>query len=222
MVNYRMFNGIKGLTLCLLALLLFFTSCVGSLQPVKVSDMSLGELSECVSLGEYKGLEIKLNGSSRESAILWHIEANTSIKYYPAGAVDYYVDQLKKQYKYYADQADMRYEAMLDELGQDNITMQAEARKMVKRDIILAMIQKREEISISDAEKTAYFDKYIKKYAERYNYEEDYVREELVELVYDSMLYDKTVEFLIINNTFIEDAAEGQTESSADKDDVSK
>ena len=98
----------------------------------------------------------------------------------------------------------MRYEEMLDELGEDNITMKSEARRLVKQDMILELIRKKEGITLSDAEKNDYFDMYVSRYAERYGYSESYVREELTDLVYESMLYDKTIEFLIINNTFKE------------------
>lgn len=133
-----------------------------------------------------------------------YLSANSTIKKYPAGTVEYYLLQLKKQYRYYADQAGMRYEEMLDELGEDNITMKSEARRLVKQDMILELIRKKEGITLSDAEKNDYFDMYVSRYAERYGYSESYVREELTDLVYESMLYDKTIEFLIINNTFKE------------------
>jgi replication-associated recombination protein RarA len=57
---------------------------------------------------------------------------------------------------------------------------------------------------IERAEKSKFFDKYVSKYAEEYKYSEEYVREELSDLVYDLMLNDKTVEFLIVNNSFAE------------------
>lgn len=171
---------------------------------VRVSEMSLSELSECVILGDYKGIEFTQNGRSKEAILMAYLSANSTIKKYPAGTVEYYLLQLKKQYRYYADQAGMRYEEMLDELGEDNITMKSEARRLVKQDMILELIRKKEGITLSDAEKNDYFDMYVSRYAERYGYSESYVREELTDLVYESMLYDKTIEFLIINNTFKE------------------
>ena len=62
----------------------------------------------------------------------------------------------------------------------------------------------KEGITLTEDEKNTFFDRYVKKYAESYKYSEEYVRAELTELVYDSMLYDKTVEFLIIHNSFVE------------------
>ena len=77
-----------------------------------------------------------------------------------------------------------------------------DAKSLVKKDLIFELIRKKEGITLTDEEKNAFFDKYVKKYAESYKYSEEYVRAELSELVYDSMLYDKTVEFLIIHNSF--------------------
>ena len=184
-------------------LLVMLSSCAGA-STVKISEMTLDELEKCVLLCQYKDLELKLGENTKEAALLSYIDKNSSIKKYPTGAVDYYFEQLKAQYRYYADEADMRYEAMLDELGEDNVTMKAEARRLVKNDLIFEFIRKKEGITLTDEEKTAFFDRYVKKYAESYKYSEEYVREELSSLVYDSMLYDKTVEFLIIHNSFVE------------------
>jgi FKBP-type peptidyl-prolyl cis-trans isomerase (trigger factor) len=184
-------------------LLVMLSSCAGA-STVKISEMTLDELEKCVLLCQYKDLELKLGENTKEAALLSYIDKNSSIKKYPTGAVDYYFEQLKAQYRYYADEADMRYEAMLDELGEDNVTMKAEARRLVKNDLIFELIRKKEGITLTDEEKTAFFDRYVKKYAESYKYSEEYVREELSSLVYDSMIYDKTVEFLIIHNSFVE------------------
>lgn len=184
-------------------LLVMLSSCAGA-STVKISEMTLDELEKCVLLCQYKDLELKLGENTKEAALLSYIDKNSSIKKYPTGAVDYYFEQLKAQYRYYADEADMRYEAMLDELGEDNVTMKAEARRLVKNDLIFELIRKKEGITLTDEEKTAFFDRYVKKYAESYKYSEEYVREELSSLVYASMLYDKTVEFLIIHNSFVE------------------
>lgn len=202
---------IKFMAIALLvALAVFCVSCVKK-DRIAISELSIEELEESLELCEYKGLELSLNGKSKEQVLIEYIMSNSHIKKYPAGTVDYYIDQQKKQFSYYAKMADMSYEDMLDTLGEDTFTMQAEARRLVKQDVILALIQRREGIELSEGDKSAYFDRYAELYAERYGYEPNYVREELSELVYESMLYDKTVEFLIINNSFVEDSAEGES-----------
>ena len=196
-----MAKRVLNLIIAALILLLTLSSCSGNIS-VEISDMSAEELEKCVSLCQYKNLEISLDSQTKEEALLSHIVAKSSVKKYPKGTVNYYFEQLKKQYRHYADEADMPYEAMLDELGEDNVTMKADAKSLVKKDLIFELIRKKEGITLTDEEKNAFFDKYVKKYAESYKYSEEYVRAELSELVYDSMLYDKTVEFLIIHNSF--------------------
>ena len=193
-----------------IAICLLF-ACIGSLlvscgssATVKISKMTTEELEECVGLCEYKNIEISVNGVSKYDALLSHIMVNSCVKKYPVGTVSYYVEQLKKQYRYYADEAGMRYDVMLDELGEDNLTMKKDARELVKKDLIFELIRRRENITLTETEKSKFFDRYVKKYAEDYKYSEEYVREELFELVYDSMLHDKTMEFLILNNRFVE------------------
>ena len=187
-----------------IAICLLF-ACIGSLlvscgssATVKISKMTTEELEECVVLCKYKDIEISVDGVSKYEALLGHIMVNSCVKKYPAGTVSYYVEQLKKQYRYYADEAGMRYDVMLDELGEDNFTMKKDARELVKKDLIFELIRRREKITLTDKEKSDFFDRYVKKYAEDYKYSEEYVREELSELVYDSMLHDKTMEFLIL------------------------
>ena len=193
---------ILNLIIAVLLLLVSFSSCANSVN-VTISEMSVEDLEECVSLCKYKDLELSLGSKTKEEALLSYIEANSTIRKYPRGTVNYYFEQLKEQYRYYAEQADMKYEAMLDELGEDNVTMKAEARRLVKKDLIFELIREKEGIKLTDGEKAQFFDKYVKKYAERYKYSEEYVRAELSDLVYDSMLYDKTIEFLIIHNSFV-------------------
>lgn len=198
-LNFRLIAAILLFATCLLALF----ACKSTAE-VKVADLTLEELEECVTLREYKNVEIALNGKTKQEAIIEYIEDKSSVKNYPDGTVDYYFEQLKKQYRYYAEKADMKYEEMLDTLGEDNVTMKAEARRLVKKDLVLELIRKKEGITLTDEEKNNFFDRYVAKYAESYNYDEAYVREELSELVYESMLYDKTLEFLILNNSFVD------------------
>ena len=196
------FKKILSVMIVTVILLAVLSSC-GDKSYVKVSDMSLEELEECVTLCEYKGLEFSLGSKSKEEVILSYLDVKSAVTY-PAGLVDYYVEQLKAQYQHYADQNGVKYEQMLDMLGEDNLTINAEAKRLVKKDMIFELIRRKENITLSEEEKNKFFDKYVAKYAEIYDYSEEYVREELSNFVYDSMLYDKTIEFLIVNNSFVE------------------
>ena len=213
MKSERLIKRLAVFILLFAILLTTLFSCKEKEEAVKISEMTQEELEECVVLCEYKDIEISLGERSKEEAILSYIDKNSTVKSYPAGTVDYYLEQLKEQYRYYAEEADMSYEEMLNELGEDNFTMQAEAKRLVKKDLIFEAIRRREDITLTEEEKSKFFDKYVEKYAESYGYSEDYVREELSELVYESMLYDKTVEFLIINNSFIENETDTESES---------
>ena len=206
----RVIFCVKVATAILLALVFALSSAsCAKKERIKVSELPLETLEESLSVGVYKGLVIELNGKSKADAIVERIMADSDVKQYPEGATDYYAEQIKKQYKYYADEAGMTYEQMLNELGETDVTITQEAQGLVKKDMLFALIQAREEISISDGEKSLYFERYVSIYAERYGYTEEYVKAELSDLVYASMLYDKTVEFLIVNNTFSEQGSEG-------------
>ena len=56
--------------------------------------------------------------------------------------------------------------------------------------------------ALTDEEKEVHFDRYVDKYVSDWGYDRDYVAKNLADLVYDSMLYDKTTEYLIVNNDF--------------------
>ena len=206
----RVIFCVKVATAILLALVFALSSAsCAKKERIKVSELPLETLEKSLSVGVYKGLVIELNGKSKADAIVERIMADSDVKQYPEGATDYYAEQIKKQYKYYADEAGMTYEQMLNELGETDVTITQEAQGLVKKDMLFALIQAREGISISDGEKSLYFERYVSIYAERYGYTEEYVKAELSDLVYASMLYDKTVEFLIVNNTFSEQGSEG-------------
>ena len=206
----RVIFCVKVATAILLALVFALSSAsCAKKERIKVSELPLETLEESLSVGEYKGLVIELNGKSKADAIVERIMADSDVKQYPEGTTDYYAEQIKKQYKYYADEAGMTYEQMLNELGETDVTITQEAQGLVKKDMLFALIQAREGISISDGEKSLYFERYVSIYAKRYGYTEEYVKAELSDLVYASMLYDKTVEFLIVNNTFSEQGSEG-------------
>ena len=51
------------------------------------------------------------------------------------------------------------------------------------------------------AKKTELYGKYVEHFAELYGYDKTYVSEKLTEQIYDAMLYDKTMEYLLKNNT---------------------
>lgn len=196
---------VKTKIICVISALLFaltlFASC-GKSEPVAVSDLSLEELEKCVTVAKYKDVTFEKSDKDKQTVIKEYLKSNSKTKELPKGAVEYYLEQLKEQYKYHADEAGMKYDDLLDELGITKEDLKKEAEELVFEDIIFATIQKKENITVTDSDKEKLFDRYVTKYAEIHKYSEEYVRKNLTEKVYQTMLYDKTMEYLIINNSF--------------------
>ena len=163
-------------------------------------------LSEYVAPFSYTGLTVTLESAdSLKSEAVWSlILSRAEILSYPEDAVEYYAEQRRDTYRYYAEKNDWSYEQALEFFGVSEESIIAEAKNMVKGDLVYRYIVKDAGISLTEKEKSAQLDRYVKKYAEDYGYTEDYVRENLLDLIYDSMLYDKTMEYLIVNNNFIQ------------------
>ena len=165
--------------------------------------LSLDELKKFVTVGEYKNLDIQLGDATREEAVWAAIIAGSTVHKYPEEHVFYYTNQFKGQYRYYAEKAGMTYEDILKELGESEATILERSKLMAKKDVLVAEIAKIENIVITDAEKTTHFDKYVAKYVSEYGYDAEYVTENMTNEILDSMLYDKIMEFLILNNNIL-------------------
>ena len=77
------------------------------------------------------------------------------------------------------------------------------AERRFARYVLHALI-KAENITLTDADKQNNFERYVVKFVDDYGYGEEYVRENMSEQIYDTMLFDKTVERLITLNTFVD------------------
>ena len=171
-------------------------------KKTEFSSLELSKLEEYINIGRYKELSLSRGSMSRGDAVWKAVLEGSKVKEYPEQHVYYYVGQIKEQYEYYAESAGMTYDDILKKLGVNDGAILKEARELTKRDIICAIIQKRESISLTDEEKQTHLDRYVEKYVSEYGYSEDYVRANMTEEIYGSMLYDKTTEFLILNNSF--------------------
>lgn len=167
-------------------------------------DLSTLELDEYISLGQYTGLEIAVHGdTSYRGEAVWQAVVNSSvIKKYPEQQLEYYAAQSRDKYRYAAEQANMDYEEFLVSLEIDEEHILSEARTLCREDLVWHALLRAENISLSDEEKAKHFDRYVDKYVSDYGYSEQYVRENLEDDIYSSMLYDKTLEFLISKNKF--------------------
>ena len=75
--------------------------------------------------------------------------------------------------------------------------MREQAKSIVLKDMVYEYIVEAEGLTITAEEKSRLFDKYVDKYVSDYGYSRDYVLTNMETLITDSMLYDKTMEFLM-------------------------
>lgn len=163
------------------------------------------DVTEIVKLGEYKGLTVTLLEGETKAAAVWRVIFDSSeVLEYPAEQLDYYVSQTRARCKYYASVHKVSYEEALAAMRYTEESIVSEAKGLVAADLIGIAIRADADISLTDDEKARLFDKYAEKYASDWGYNLAYVKDSLKQEVYDLMLYDKTTEYLIKNNTFVE------------------
>ena len=150
----------------------------------------------------YTGLTVYRKNSETAAEALWaEVAASAEVISYPAEQLEYYVEQERAKYRYYASREDIAYDDLLESLGVTEESILDTARGFVKDDLVLAYIVYKAEISLSDEEKDTHMDKYAEKLSEVYGYESGYIKANMSEQVYDAMLYDKAMEYLLLNNT---------------------
>lgn len=161
------------------------------------------DLKQYITLGEYKGISFKLDEGASKSETVWlTVVENSTVISYPEELIDYYLAQFEAQYRYYSQKSGVNYEEILADYGLTEESLIKEAESYAKDDLVYAAIVKVEGIEITEADKAAHFDRFVDQYVAVYGYTKDYVKENLSEIVYDSMLHDKMIEFLILNNQF--------------------
>ena len=162
------------------------------------------DISTAVRLGEYKGLTVTVREGESAAQAIWRVISDTSeILEYPEKQVDYYLSQSRTRAEYYSSVYKVSYEEAIAALGYTEDSMLGEAKALVASDLLGIAVRKSEGISLTDDEKSRLFDKYAEKYAYDWGYNLEYVKDSLKEEVYDLMLYDKTSEYLVTNNTFV-------------------
>ena len=202
---------IYKVALLLAALVICFVSCAkndgeADTEGAKMTELDYSDIdpSSYVRSVTYKGLSVAEDSAvSREDSLWSEILKTADISAYPEEKVQYYVQQTKEYYLYLAgDKAD-DYENVLKHFGITEEDVLEEAREYVKKDIVYEYIVKLEGITVTETEKSELFDKYVDKYVKDYGYRREYVVANMSEHIYDSMLYDKTMEYLIANNSFV-------------------
>ncbi len=187
--------------MCLLLMSCFFACARTEAKMIDFGALSQGELEEYAVLGEYKGIEIEVGGGSREEAVWDRVIGNMEIKSLPQEQLKYYQERLEEEYRYHASEAGMTYKELMTELGITERDIKSEAEAMTKKDIACALVQKKEGIEIGESEYERLLEKYVGKLCAEYGYTREKLLENGNKTVYSAMLYDKTTEFLILNNT---------------------
>ena len=179
-----------------LALILCLGSCAekkDEAEGAEWAEYDLRRLEEYVTLDAYVGLTVSLSSpdESKGEAVFRAVTERAQILSYPQEQLDYYAAQERAKYRY-----------LEQEVSEE--TVLAEAKRLVREDLVYRYILKDTGMALTEDEKAELYDRYVAQYVERYGYSEEYVRESMEELVLESMLYDKTMEYLILNNTFVQ------------------
>ena len=190
-------------------LLLFAFSCVGCSKEDEPDvnarvDYDSIKPSDYIRLDGYTDMSLTLYGTeASKSETVWAaVMSRAEVLSYPEEQVAYYTEQSRATYRYYAKQNDWSYEETLEKLGTSEEEILSQAKEMVKGDLVYRYIVEDADIALTEEEKISLLDRYAKHYVEQYGYPLDYVKENMRDLIYDSMLYDKTMEYLIVHNMF--------------------
>lgn len=162
------------------------------------------ELGSYVKPVRYEGLTVTAREGETAQAALWrYIVDSAEITEYPAEGVEYYVSQERAKYRYFAKRDGIEYEELLEALGITEESMRERARALLKDDLVLAYIINDASISLTQEEKALHKDKYAEMLVGIYGYDAEYIKKNMSEQIYDAMLSDKTMEYLLSKNTVL-------------------
>lgn len=169
---------------------------------VKWQNYDTEKLDSYIKPFEYVGLKVSAAEGKSAAELIWEkIVSGVQIVSYPEAQVEYYAGQERLKYKYYAERDKIDYDKLLESLGVTEEVIYNTAKGLVKEDLAFEYIVKDAKISLTDAEKEEHFGKYAEKFVQTYGYNKEYVTENMKDQIYDAMLYDKTMEYLILNNS---------------------
>lgn len=175
-----------------------------SIANVEKPDLDALEISEYVRLGEYKGMTVKLPGVDHEEEAVWNcVLENAEIISVPEGLLEYYEAQLIAIYKYYAEEQGITLEEAFEIYGMSEANIAEEAFEAARDDLVFAAVIDAEGIELTEENINTLYDTYVERYT-LIGYNESYIRENFRDEILDAMLYDKVLEFLMINNNFTE------------------
>lgn len=150
----------------------------------------------------YVGLGVYAEAGETAQEALWSdIVESVEIIEYPSAQVEYYASQERAKYRYFARRDGIEYEELLSALGVTEESMTARAKSLVKEDLALQFIIYDAGITLTSEEKAVHTDKYAEKLSQIYGNDAEYIKTNMTEQIYDAMLSDKTMEYLLANNT---------------------
>ena len=161
-------------------------------------DISALDLSEYVELGDYKNMTVSYNPEkiSKGDAAWAELIRNSTIYKYPDRQVAYYFYQKRTGYEHMAKAGGITYDELLSSMGITEEMILEESRALTAQDLVFAALVGAESIELTDEDKSAHYEKYVELFVSEYGYTEEYVLRYLEEEIYETMLYDKTLERL--------------------------
>lgn len=190
----------------LLTVFLLGTGCVACAEKDEPTVLSYDGIAveDYICVPAYTGLTVTLaDADASKSDAIWNTVLNAAeILSYPEEPVQYYRRQGQAVYRHYADQNGMTYEEALSAHGVNEEQLLADAEALVKSDLLCHYIIRHANITLSEQEKETFYNRYADRLAEQYGYRRSYIDEHLQTEVYDAMLYDKMMEYLILHNDF--------------------
>lgn len=152
----------------------------------------------------YIGLTVAAQtGESSQEALWRYIVDSAVVIEYPEENVEYYVSQERAKYKYFAKRDGIEYEELLAALDVTEESIYENARALVKEDLVLLYIINDADVTLTDEEKALHTDKYAEKLVEVYGHDAEYIKQNMTEQIYEAMLSDKTMEYLLSKNTVL-------------------
>ncbi len=173
-------------------------------EPVSMPEYSAEEIGSYIKPVKYEGLTVKAREGETAQAALWrHIVDSAEITEYPEESVEYYVSQERAKYRYFAKRDGIEYDELLEALGITEESMYGRARELVKDDLVLSYVINDANMVLTQEEKALYTDKYAEMLVGIYGYDAEYIKKNMSEQIYDAMLSDKTMEYLLSKNTVL-------------------
>ena len=162
------------------------------------------DFTEYLRLAEYTGLDMGSCEAESRGATVWaRVLEDTELIAFPEGWLEYYVEQERMNYRYMAQSTGTSYEEVLSLLEVTEEELISNATENAKEDLVMEALIKAEGIVLTEENINTLYDTYVERYT-LIGYNESYIRENFRDEILDTMLRDKAIEFLMINNNFVD------------------